>query len=72
MVLAVLFVAGSIPNFRPILSLVGGSTTTLLAYVCPSIFYLKLCRKKRDESTPLFINEPVESEHTLHVSHVAM
>lgn len=57
MVLAVLFVAGSIPNFRPILSIVGGSTTTLLAYVCPSIFYLKLCRKKRDESTPFVINE---------------
>lgn len=72
MVLAVLFVAESIPNFRHILSLVGGSTTTLLAYVCPSIFYLKLCRKKRDESTPLLINELVESEHTLHGSQVAI
>lgn len=72
MVLAVLFVAESIPHFGAILSLVGGSTTTLLAYVCPSIFYLKLCRKKRDESTPFANDELVESEHTLQVSQVAM
>ncbi|XP_059143845.1 uncharacterized protein LOC131931158 isoform X2 [Physella acuta] len=38
-----LFVAESVPHFGAILSLVGGSTTTLLAYVLPPVFYLKLC-----------------------------
>lgn len=46
MVIAVLFVAQTIPHFGAILSLVGGSTTTLLAYICPSLFYLKLCRMR--------------------------
>jgi len=42
----VLFVAESIPHFGDILALVGGSTTTLLAYVLPSLFYMKLLRQK--------------------------
>jgi hypothetical protein len=41
-------VAESIPTFGAILSLVGGSTATLLAYICPSLFYLKL-RSVRQE-----------------------
>ncbi|KAI8791411.1 amino acid transporter ANTL1-like isoform X2 [Biomphalaria glabrata] len=39
----VLFVAESVPHFGAILSLIGGSTLTLLAYILPPIFYLKLC-----------------------------
>ncbi|KAH9525600.1 hypothetical protein Btru_001799 [Bulinus truncatus] len=39
----VLFVAESIPHFGAILSLIGGSTLTLLAYILPPVFYLKLC-----------------------------
>ena len=61
MVLAVLFVAESIPHFGAILSLVGGSTTTLLAYICPSVFYLKLCRKPRDDMTPFVSEEFVDN-----------
>ncbi|XP_060063323.1 uncharacterized protein LOC132543823 [Ylistrum balloti] len=49
LVALVLFIAETIPHFGAILSLVGGSTTTLLAYVCPSVFYLKLCRTPHDE-----------------------
>ncbi|XP_052811305.1 uncharacterized protein LOC128238973 isoform X1 [Mya arenaria] len=45
-VVAVLFVAESVPHFGNILALVGGSTTTLLAYILPSLFYMKLCRQK--------------------------
>lgn len=41
-VASVLFVAETIPKFNDILSLVGGSTVTLLAYICPPLFYLKL------------------------------
>lgn len=70
MVLAVLFVAETIPHFGAILSLVGGSTTTLLAYICPSVFYLKLCRKQRDDSTPFIKDDLIDTEPpSLHVSH---
>ncbi|XP_061176317.1 LOW QUALITY PROTEIN: uncharacterized protein LOC133185231 [Saccostrea echinata] len=41
-VASILFVAETIPTFGNILSLVGGSTVTLLAFICPSLFYLKL------------------------------
>ncbi|XP_064594698.1 uncharacterized protein LOC135461499 [Liolophura sinensis] len=48
MMALVVFVAETIPRFGGILALVGGSTTTLLAYVLPSLFYLKLCSMKGD------------------------
>ncbi|BFZ24661.1 hypothetical protein BsWGS_27700 [Bradybaena similaris] len=51
MMALVLFVAESIPQFGAILSLIGGSTTTLLAYILPPIFYLKLCSMKGDWDT---------------------
>nr|XP_022293046.1 amino acid transporter AVT1J-like isoform X1 [Crassostrea virginica] len=41
-VVLILFVAETIPKFGAILSLVGGSTVTILAYICPSLIYLKL------------------------------
>ena len=40
--LLVLFTAETIPHFGAILSLIGGSSTTLLAYVAPPVFYFKL------------------------------
>jgi hypothetical protein len=45
--LTVLFIAESIPHFGSILSLVGGLTTTLLSYVFPCLFYMKLCKNDR-------------------------
>ncbi|KAK3097482.1 hypothetical protein FSP39_010023, partial [Pinctada imbricata] len=45
----VLFIAETIPHFGAILSLVGGSTVTLLAYVCPSAFYLKLSGQRPED-----------------------
>ncbi|XP_052089874.1 uncharacterized protein LOC127726532 [Mytilus californianus] len=65
MVLCALFVAESIPRFGAILALVGGSTTTLLAYICPSVFYLKLCRKPRDDTAPFVRDEFIENEESL-------
>ncbi|CAH1798297.1 unnamed protein product [Owenia fusiformis] len=44
----VLFVGESIPHFGVILNLIGGSSTTFLVFVFPSIFYLKLCSMKGD------------------------
>lgn len=41
-VVLIFFVAETIPKFGAILSLVGGSTVTILAYICPSLIYLKL------------------------------
>ena len=58
MVGAVLFIAETIPHFGAILSLVGGSTTTLLAYVLPSVFYLKLCHTPT--GMPMLPNEGKE------------
>jgi len=41
-VLGLLFVAESVPSFGSILNLVGGSTVTLLTFVFPPFFYMKL------------------------------
>ncbi|XP_060597359.1 uncharacterized protein LOC132751223 [Ruditapes philippinarum] len=43
-----LFVVASVPHFSSILSLVGGSTISILAFICPCLFYLKLCRGDKD------------------------
>ena len=43
-----LFLAETIPHFSSILSLVGGSTVTILAYICPPIFYLRLCKMDKE------------------------
>ncbi|XP_052090181.1 uncharacterized protein LOC127726766 [Mytilus californianus] len=50
-VLVVLFIAESVPHFGAILSLVGGSTTTLLSYVFPCLFYMKLCNSNCGNKT---------------------
>ncbi|CAD5220292.1 unnamed protein product [Bursaphelenchus okinawaensis] len=47
--LAVVFVAESVPNFGPLLDLVGGSTMTLTGLVCPCLFYLKLNASEVDD-----------------------
>lgn len=41
----VLFIAQSIPNFGPILSFIGGSAVALTSFILPCIFYVLLCRK---------------------------
>ena len=41
-VLVLLFIAESVPSFGAILDLVGASTVTLLTFVFPPYFYLKL------------------------------
>ncbi|KAK4877503.1 hypothetical protein RN001_010009 [Aquatica leii] len=45
-VFIMVFVGESIPAFGKILSLVGGSTITLLTFVFPPYFYMKLCSQK--------------------------
>lgn len=54
MMASVIFLAESVPHFSSILSLVGGSTVTILAYICPPIFYMKLC-KMNSEKVPLHV-----------------
>ncbi|KAK3578875.1 hypothetical protein CHS0354_010235 [Potamilus streckersoni] len=44
LVAGIVFVAETIPHFGLILSLIGGSTSTLLVFILPPLFYLKLCR----------------------------
>lgn len=55
-VVSVIFVAESVPHFGAILSLVGGSTTTLLSYILPCLFYLKLCKCERKEASKIHVN----------------
>ncbi|KAH3782629.1 uncharacterized protein LOC127841078 [Dreissena polymorpha] len=47
---AVLFVALSVPHFSSVLALVGGSTITILSFICPPLFYLKLCKATKSTS----------------------
>ncbi|KAK0411714.1 hypothetical protein QR680_005801 [Steinernema hermaphroditum] len=51
MMVAVVFVAESLPTFGPLLDLMGGSTLTLTSLVFPSLFYMYLLtsEKKREE-----------------------
>lgn len=42
----VVFIAESIPHFGKILNFVGGSTVTLMTFVFPPIFYMRLCDQK--------------------------
>lgn len=58
MVLIMVFVGETIPQFSYILSLVGGSTITLVTFVLPPYFYMKLCGQKSvlwsERKIPLF------------------
>ncbi|EEB10155.1 vacuolar amino acid transporter, putative [Pediculus humanus corporis] len=57
--LTMVFVGETIPRFRKILALVGGSTITLLTFVFPALFYMLLCRQHKlewpERSIPLHI-----------------
>ena len=48
-VLVLLAIAETVPNFGSILDLVGGSTVTMLTFVCPPYFYMKLCDQSFSE-----------------------
>ncbi len=47
-VLALLFVAETVPSFGNILDLVGASTVTLLTFVFPPFFYMRLCDQSKN------------------------
>ena len=40
--MVVLVVAETIPHFGAVLSFVGGSSITIMGFICPPIFYFKL------------------------------
>jgi len=52
MVCIMVFVGESIPKFGKILSLVGGSTITLLTFVFPPFFYMRLCDQDKQQDWP--------------------
>ena len=41
-VACIIGLAETFPNFSPILSLIGGSTITMMAFILPCIIYIKL------------------------------
>jgi len=47
-VAVLLFIAETIPSFGGILGVVGASTVTMLTFVCPPFFYLRLCDQSKD------------------------
>lgn len=47
MLASVVFVAESVPNFGPVLDLVGGSTLTLTSLVFPCMFYVYISAGER-------------------------
>ncbi|PAV65517.1 hypothetical protein WR25_04139 [Diploscapter pachys] len=52
LVIAIAFAAESVPNFGPLLDLVGGSTLTLTSVIFPCLFYLFLTAyKEKEEDT---------------------
>jgi hypothetical protein len=46
MMAAVIFVAETVPNFGPVLNLMGASTVTLTCVIFPPIFYLFLTTRE--------------------------
>lgn len=46
--LSAVFVAESVPNFGPLLNLVGGSTATQCSLIFPTVFYLYLNAADRE------------------------
>ena len=42
LLLAALFIAESVPSFGKILNLVGGSTVSLMTFILPPVFYMRL------------------------------
>lgn len=59
MMIAVIFVAESVPSFGPVLDLMGASTVTLTCVIFPPIFYLFLSTR---EKKALQSRQPIESE----------
>ncbi|PSN34891.1 hypothetical protein C0J52_16728 [Blattella germanica] len=52
MMCIMIFIGESIPKFGKILSLVGGSSITLLTFVLPSLFYMRLCDQEKQVNWP--------------------
>ena len=46
--MTLLFIAETVPSFGSILDLVGGSTVTLLTFIFPPYFYMRLCDSSTD------------------------
>ncbi|XP_033741065.1 amino acid transporter AVT1I-like [Pecten maximus] len=44
--ICVLFVAETIPKFEYVLSLIGGSSLTILVFICPILFHMRMCKLK--------------------------
>lgn len=58
LLLCIVFVAETIPNFGSILSFIGGSTITMLSFIFPSLFYLKLMKQNQSgNAVPLSVYE---------------
>ena len=67
-VCVLLFVAESIPSFGTLLDVVGASTVTMLTFVCPPFFYMKLCDQSLDNNRPK--DWPLEWKRYVHTMYI--
>lgn len=52
MLILMTFLAATFPNFGQILELIGGTTVTIMSFILPPLFYMKLCNEYSDDKNP--------------------
>ncbi|KAH9414476.1 hypothetical protein DERP_014620 [Dermatophagoides pteronyssinus] len=52
MLILMTFLAATFPNFGQILELIGGTTVTIMSFILPPLFYMKLCYEYSDDKNP--------------------
>ncbi|XP_060067512.1 uncharacterized protein LOC132547726 [Ylistrum balloti] len=62
-VACVLFVAETVPKFNSLLSLIGGSSLTILDFICPILFHMKMHKLKVEASEQINDNNRLEGVH---------
>ncbi|XP_021379870.1 amino acid transporter ANTL2-like [Mizuhopecten yessoensis] len=60
-VACILFVAETVPEFNSLLSLIGGSSLTMLDFICPILFYMKLHKMKQEINGKVTPNQSLEA-----------
>ncbi|XP_021379846.1 amino acid transporter ANTL2-like [Mizuhopecten yessoensis] len=60
-VVSILFVAETLPTFNDILSLMGGSSMIIIAFVCPPLFHMKMVKMKADADEQTAENQNAEA-----------
>ncbi|XP_033741064.1 amino acid transporter AVT1J-like [Pecten maximus] len=60
-VACILFMAETVPKFNSLLSLIGGSSLTMLDFICPILFHMKMHQLKAEADKPATQNKTLET-----------